>query len=328
MNALPAILLCAACGVGTFDDAPGGRDNLPTRAAGPYGKTEIDFDTPADEPYVLQDIATNMRDPSPLAREGGGFRIWFTRQQPDDRSAAIWYAELPDVHAVPDGPLELALEPSEPWEADFVGEPSVLDLGGGHLVLYYRGGREDAPAIGRADSGDDGQSWQKSSANPILEGATSPAGALLADSIALYFVDPAAPGIHVATSADGLAFERMQAPVIEPRPEVADAFDTRAVFDPYALVDATLDDSEPVHVGLFFTGTRPGGDPGTLLDAIGYAGSYDGVSFTRFFGADAVLEPGPPSDGGPGVIPVAAGGVLFFHELKQTRYRIGAALHP
>ena len=41
-----------------------------------------------------------------------------------------------------------------------------------------------------------------------------------------------------------------------------------------------------------------------------------------------MLEPGPPSDGGAGVISVAAGGVLFFHELKQTRYRIGAALHP
>ncbi len=329
MRALAGILfVCAACGVGPFDDAPGGRDNLPTRAAGPYGKTEIDFDTPADEPYVLEDISTSMLDPTPLAREDGGFRIWFTREQPDDGSAAIWYAELPDVHAVPDVPPQLALEPGEPWEANFVGEPSVVDLGGGHLALFYRGGPADAPAIGRADSSDDGQSWQKSSGNPILEAAASPAGALLTDSIAIYFVDPDAPGIHAATSRDGLTFERLPAPVIEPRPELQGAFDTRAVFDPYALVTPTLDEVEPVQVGLFFTGTRPGADPGTLLDAIGYAGSYDGISFTRFFGSDPVLDPGPPSEGGPGVIPVAAGGVLFFHELKQTRYRIGAALHP
>jgi len=327
MRALLAICLCAACGVGPFDDAPGGRDNLPTRAAGPYGKTEIDFDTPADEPYVLEDITVDLRDPAPLARDDGGFRIWFTRGDPDDGSAAIWYAELPDVRSVPDVPPQLALAASEPWEADFVGEPSVLDLGGGHLVLYYRGGPADAPSIGRADSMDDGASWQKSAQNPLLDGA-SPAGALLADGTALYFVDPAAPGIHAATSADGVAFDRLPEPVIEPRPELTDAFDTRAVFDPYALVTATLDDSEPVHVGLFFTGTRRGADPGTLLDAIGYAGSYDGITFTRFFGAEPVLEPGPPSEGGAGVISVAAGGVLFFHELKLTRYRIGAALHP
>ena len=71
-------LALAACGLGPFDDAPGGRDNLPTRAAGPYGKTEIDFATPADEPYVLFEVTANYRDPAPLARDDGGFRIWFT----------------------------------------------------------------------------------------------------------------------------------------------------------------------------------------------------------------------------------------------------------
>lgn len=316
-----------ACGLGPFDDAPGGRDNLPTRAAGPYGKTEIDFDTPADEPYVLADPTAHVRDPAPLARDGGGFRIWYTRGDPVDGSAEIWYAELPDVHAVPDVPPTRALAPGEEWEEGFVGEPTLVDLGGGHLVLYYRGGVE-LPAIGRADSTDDGASWQKHADNPLVAGATSPAAALLADATALYFVDPEAPGIHAATAADGVDFTRAPAPIIARRPGLEEAFDSRAVADPFALVTPTLDEAEPVHVGLFFAGTRPGGDPGQLIDSIGYAGSYDGLAFTRFFGPDPVLEAGPPSDSGPGVISVAAGGVLFFHELKQTRYRIGAALHP
>lgn len=319
--------LLAACGLGPFDDEPGGRDNLPTRAAGPYDKPEIDFATPADEPYVLADITGNLRDPSPLLRPDGGLRIWYTREDPDDDSAEIWYAELPDVHSVPDVPARFALAPDVAWEGDFVGEPSVLDLGGGRLVMYYRGGI-DAPAIGRADSSDDGASWQKHAGNPVLTGATDPAAALLADTTALYFVDPESPGIHAATAADGIAFARETAPVVVARPALADAFDTREVGEPFALVTATRDDAEPVHVGLFFTGTRPGGDPGTLITAIGYAASYDGRSFDRFFGVDPVLEGGPPSDGGAGVISVAAGGVLFFHELVQTRYRIGAALHP
>lgn len=327
MRLLLATLLCAACGVGPFDDEPGGRDNLPTRAAGPYAKTEIDFDTPADEPYVLADVTAHLRDPAPLARDGGGVRLWFTRESPDDGSGEIWYAELPGVHAVPDVPPRPALAASEPWEEDFVGEPTVIDLGGGHLVLYYRGGTS-APAIGRADSLDDGASWQKSAGNPLLTGARSPAAALLADATALYFVDPEAAGIQAALAGDGLAFARLPEPVIAPRPGLEDAFDALAVGDPFALVTATLDDTEPVHVGLFFTGTRPGGEPGSLVDAVGYAGSYDGVSFARFFGADAVLEAGPPSEGSPGVIRVAAGGVLFFHELRQNRFAVAAALHP
>ncbi len=326
-RAIGLLVIVTACGVGPFDDEPGGRDNLPTRAAGPYDKTEIDFDTPADEPYVIADIAANVRDPSPLARAGGGFRLWYTRQDPDDGSAEIWYAELPDVHSVPDVPARPALTADAAWEDGFVGEPSVVDLGGGHLVLYYRGGT-GAPAIGRADSSDDGASWQKQADNPVLEGAASPAAALLGDRTALYFVEPGAPGIRAASAADGVAFTREPEPIVEPRPGLEEAFDTLAVAEPFALVTATLDDQEPVHIGLFFTGTRPGGEPGTLNQAIGYAGSYDGLSFDRFFGADPVLEAGPPSDGGPGVISVAAGGVLFFHELKQTRYRIGASLHP
>jgi hypothetical protein len=327
MRTLGFLALVAACGVGPFDDEPGGRDNLPTRAAGPYDKTEIDFDTPADEPYVVADIAANVRDPSPLARSGGGFRLWYTREDPAEGSAEIWYAELPDVHSVPDVPARLALAADAAWEEGFVGEPSVVDLGGGHLVLYYRGGIA-APAVGRADSTDDGASWQKHAGNPLLDGALSPAAALLTDTTMLYFLDPDSPGIQLANAPDGVEFSRRPKPVIETRPGLPEAFDTLAVADPFALVTATLDADEPVHVGLFFTGTRPGADPGTLIDAIGYAGSYDGLSFDRFFGADPVLEAGPPSDGGAGVISVAAGGVLFFHELKQTRYRIGAALHP
>jgi hypothetical protein len=325
---LAPLALAAACGLGPFDDQPGGRDNLPTRAAGPYAKPEIDFATPADEPYVLYEVTANYLDPTPLARDGGGFRVWFTRGDPDDGSAEIWYAELPDVHALPDVAPRGAVAPDAGWEESFVGEPAVVDLGGGHLVLYYRGGTL-APAIGRADSVDNGGSWQKHPANPILEGATSPAAALLAGGeTALYFMSPDRPGIHAAIGDDGVAFNRLPDPIIEARPALEDAFDELAVADPFALVTDTLDEAEPVHVGLFFSGTRPGGEPGVLVDAIGYAGSYDGRAFTRFFGPDPVLEAGPPSEAGPGVISVAAGGVLFFHEPKQNRYRIGAAVHP
>jgi hypothetical protein len=324
--ALIPISLLTACGLGTFDDQPGGRDNLPTRAAGPYTKLEIDFDTPADEPFVLFEVTAHYRDPSPLARTGGGFRIWFARQDADSEESEIWYAELPDVHGVPDVPPRLAVAADQEWEAGHVREPSVLDLGGGHLVMYYRGGADD-PAIGRADSIDDGATWTKQAESPILDGAASPSAAALPGGHAVYFVSPGQPGIRVATG-DPLVAE--PEPIIAPRPDLAESFDALRVDEPYALVTRTLDATgvDQFHVGLFFVGTRRGPNEGELIDSIGYAGSYDGLSFDRFFGPDPVLDPGLPGEGAPGVIQVAAGGVLFFHESRQNRFRIGAAAHP
>ena len=45
-----AALLAGGCGLGIVDNTSGGGDNLPTLGAGPYGRLELDFATPADEP--------------------------------------------------------------------------------------------------------------------------------------------------------------------------------------------------------------------------------------------------------------------------------------
>jgi hypothetical protein len=329
--ALPgaALLLATACGLGPFEDAPGGRDNLPTRAAGPYQKLEIDFDTPADEPYVLYEGPAHYRDPAPLPRTGGGIRIWFTRQGIDSDEAAIWVAELPDIRELPDRAPAPALEADAAWEEGFVAEPSILDLGGGHLVLYYRGG-VSVPAIGRADSVDGGSTWDKHPQNPVLTGAAGPAAAALPGGIALYHTSPARPGIQLAQSEDGVAFDILTEPVVEPRPGVAGAFDPLEVADPFALTTEPIDHTgaAQIHVGLFFAGARPGEDPGETIHAIGYAGSHGGEVFERFLGNDPILAGGPPSERGPAVLLVPAGGILFFHEARLNRDRIAAAVHP
>ena len=324
-----AALLLAGCGLGPFDDAPGGRDNLPTRAAGPYRKLEIDFDTPADEPYVLYENPAHYRDPSPLARDDGGLRVWFTREVIDTGETSIWYAELPGLHELPDRAPAPALLADADWEEGLVAEPCVLDLGGGHLVLYYRGGVTE-PAIGRADSRDGGATWDKHPANPLLTAAAGPAAAVLPEGVVLYHTSPGRPGILRATSADGIQFERADGPVIEPRPGPGDAFDPLAVTDPFALATATLDTTgaEPVHVGLFFAGIRPDEEEGETVSAIGYAGSHDGAAFERFLGEGPILAVAPPSEGGPAVLLVPAGGILLFHEPRQNRFRIAAAVHP
>src|SRR5690606_34868560 len=202
--------------------------------------------------YVLYESAANYRDPAPLPRDGGGIRVWFTRQEPGSQEAEIWYAELPGILELPDRAPEPALVAADPWEEGAVAEPSILDLGGGHLVMYYRGGA-CAPAIGRADSLDGGSSWERHPQNPLLPDAASPAIARLpGGQLLLYHTVPGHRGIRVATSDDGVAFQQRGEPVVTPRPGLPEAFDPDALTDPFALVTPTRDDSgvDRVHVGL------------------------------------------------------------------------------
>jgi hypothetical protein len=323
-----AVLLAAGCGLGPLDDASGGKDHLPTRGAGPYAKTEIDFDTPADEPYILADTFAHVRDPAPLRRPDGGIRLWLTRQEVDREAAEIWYTELPSVHDLPDRAPAAVLTADAEWEVGVVAEPSLVDLGAGRLVLYYRGGAGDAPAIGRADSSDGGETFVKHPDNPILPGAAGPAAIAIGDRFVLYYTAPDQGGIFAADSEDGVRFEPRPAPVVVPRPALADAFDSLSVSEPFAVVSQTQGDN-PVHVGLFFTGARPGAPDGAEpVRSIGYAASYGGDDFDRFFGAKPILAGAPPSEAGPAVLLEPDGGTLFIHEVVPGRDRLAAAVHP
>lgn len=324
----------SACGVGPFTDEPGGAANLPTRAAGPYHPIPLDLATPADEPYLVSDRAAELGDPAPLALEGGGLRVWFTRTPTDGSPPAIWSADVPSVTDLPDRGPALALAADAAWEEGSVSQPSVIDLGGGHLALYYQGGTAD-PGIGRADSTDGGETWTKHPENPLIPGAEQPGAALLPDgSVVVYFaraVSPTATAIFVARSSDGVGFEVNAKPVVAPRPDTAGAFDSLAVGDPFALVTPTLDPGgeQPIQIGLFFTGTGPDpDDPGMPHTAIGYAGSYGGQAFDRFFGPDPVLDGGPTSTAAPAVLSTPVSGTMLFVEPKQGRLAIAVAVTP
>jgi hypothetical protein len=314
-------LSAGGCGLGIVDNPSGGDDNLPTQAAGPYGKPEVDFDTPADEPYVLAEAGAQLRDPDALPRDDGGVRLWFSRQA---ETLEIWYAELADTRELPDVAPARALAADADWEQGQVTAPSVVDLGDGHLVMFYEGG-DTAPAIGRADSTDDGTTWQKHAANPVLAGARRPGAALVDGAWLLYAVRDDEDGIWRASSSDdGASFTLDAGPALRPRPLLAEAFDGERVDDPEVVV--TVNDAGRAHLGLFFTGAaRDGAD---LVESIGYAGSFDGVAFERFGGAEAVLDQGSPGETAPTVIVRTTQGVMFYGEVKQGTSRIGVALHP
>jgi hypothetical protein len=323
--ALAVAAALAGCGLDPFGEASGGRDNLPTVGAGPWARFDPDDATPADEPWVLADAAAELYDPAVVRRADGGLRVWMTREPvgmpADDQE--IDYAELASVHAVPDAAPRLALAADQTWEEGRVLAPSVVDLGGGHLAMFYEGGVAD-PAIGRADSTDDGATWQKQ-ATPVLTGATSPSVAFVLGHYELYVARPGAPGIWRATGVagtDDLVLDA--APILEPRPGLAKAFDAADLSDPCIVVERET--TGTLHWGLYVVGyaTAPS-DAGSGTPSVGYAASFDGIGWQRFGAAKAQLS---PSETGPAVVLEPLSGVMLFADVKRGRRAIAAAHTP
>ncbi|HUH05363.1 MAG TPA: hypothetical protein VML75_25375 [Kofleriaceae bacterium] len=324
MRGLIALLLLplgGACGLGWFEEASGGGENLPTSASGPYGKPEVDFDTPADEPFVIDDRAASLVAPTVLPRDDGGFRFWFGREPNNTTGLSeIWRAELADVFDLPDVEPVASMAPDQAWEGTRVTRPAVVEGDPGQLVMYYEGGPEDAPAIGRAESFDGGATWQKHPGNPVLGQAGDPGAVVVDGQWMLYVVRTGMAGIYRGTSADGVAFSLDAEPVIRPR-ALAGAFDRAGVASPSVVAEITP--ANQLHFSMLFNGVSAADDV-----AIGYAGSFDGVRWERFNGLEPVLTPGSPTEHGPTGLVAGTRAYLFYNQLSGGRQRIGVALHP
>lgn len=314
-----ALLLVAlpACGLGWIDGVDDRTAGLPTSGAGPYRRLDVDDATPALEPVVISDRNANLEQPTALARDGGGFRVWFSRIPDADPTAAeIDYAEAPSPHDLVDvGPMRV-LAADQAWEAGGVASPSVI-ADGDELVMYYQAGGA-SPSIGVARS-PDGVTWTKASA-PVLADAFSPS-AVIVDGVTWLFAErPGLPGIWRAVDAGGGAFSFDAAPVVVPRPELAKAFDRTTVSDPFALAVPERDGSTRIH--LWFAGTTF--DP-AMAPAVGYAGSFDGITWLRFGGDKPMLAHDAT---GPTVVLETSHGLMLFAEVFRGHLAITAADHP
>jgi hypothetical protein len=315
MLRIVAPLLVAGCGLGWIDNVDDRTEGLPTAGAGPYARLEIDDTTPAGEPVVISDRDANLRDPSALARDDGGFRVWFTRVPDADPAATdIQYAEAPSPHDLVDVGPTVVLAADQAWEGAGVASPAVL-ADGDELVMYYQAGAPVSIGVARSP---DGITWTKTGSAPVLADAFAPSAVIVDGATWLFVERPGLPGIWRAVDS-GTGFVLDAAPVVVARPELAEAFDRNRVSDPFALA---VRQGDATRVHLWFVGVTfdPPDKP-----AVGYAASLDGVTWPRFGAGKPMLV---PEATGPTVVLEASGGLMLFTEVSRGHLAITAAEHP
>ena len=310
-------LLGSGCGLGWVDTEPDPAAGLPTSGAGPYGRLAIDDLTPALEPQLVVDRRADLSDPSVLAGDGDRVRVWMARRADGETATTIAYAEAPSARDLTDVGPSVVMTATEPWEGGSVGAPHVIETADG-LVMYYQGGTPTTGpfSIGVARSSD-GMTWQK--VGMVLADASAPSAVVVNGATWLFVTRPGVEGIWRAVDT-GAGFALDAAPVVTPRPGLANAFDTVSVGDPFAIATPTFDPAM-IRVGLWFTGLAAEPE----RPAVGYAASFDGVTWERFGAEKAQLL--PPATG-PTVLLGPSYGLMLFAELDRGHLTITAAEHP
>ncbi len=329
--------LVAGLGCGAGAEEGGGGYDLPSRLAGPYEKLPDDPDTSIDEPIVLEDPDGERAyyGPSALGPEDGSYTVYFTAED-GDGAATILRAEGVDLANEP-REVAVVLEADAAWEATRLAHPAVLmpGLDGAAYGLFYEAG---AGELGYADS-PDGRTFTRHADNPILSPIESEEGAWLGHptavwhegAVLLYYTAGPPGALFVArireSGGGAVSVERLDAspmaagrtPVLEANPlpdPLSELFDARAVGGSSIFISNEA--GRPVF-DLWYAGQRADGDW-----TIGFAGSYDGLQFTRFE-ENPVLKTGVPMETDPCVVPQSVSALMFYTHGEGIRRTIGAA---
>ena len=192
--------LMVAAGCGSTGDAGGGAANLPVSGAGPFRPLPPNQAIPITPPFVLLDPLADVDEPSVVA-DGDALALWVTAKR---KALAGTRIEHADAFHLTDGfgPLTMALDPDQGWEAGALSSPSVIwDQ---PWILFYGGGG----AIGWATAAD-GHTWVKAPgpalvANNAEEGTalSSPAAVRVGDRLRVYYLASGAVWAAEAPFAD------------------------------------------------------------------------------------------------------------------------------
>lgn len=273
LRALAAISVISGCA--TLAGEAGDLDAVrPNAAAGPFrALTRDELDT-TKPPAVLRQKAAEYGEAGVLALDATAFgstALYVAATLP--AGPGIYRFVAPDARSFlqPD-PATPVLAVSAAWEGGAVGGPNVVRRGD-EVWIYYSG----AGGIGLARS-PDGITFEKHD-GPVLdangasawEGGDAPASPafleLAADDLRLFY--EAGSRIGEARSSDGVVWERLGEPVLEPAPPAGDEepFDSVAVGDPEATLARSAEGRRIVRV--YYAGSDSQGG-----SSIGLAARY------------------------------------------------------
>jgi hypothetical protein len=281
----------------------------PNAGAGPFRVVTDDELGTATAPYVLRLKAPAYREPSALAQGAGT----------PGEVALYAVAEISGVHGIyrfvaPDGrsfgpaePSTAVIAPTEPWEGALLSDPEIVRIGGEIWIYYAAEG-----GIGLARSSD-GVTFEKLAA-PVLapasggwdDGATPSSPGHLELRPGEHRLFYAAMGaIGEARSPDGLAWERLSEPVLEPAPAAPDdpPFDEAAVGDPEPVLAESAEGRRIVRV--YYSGSSADGG-----GAIGLAARFGDSGPLERAALPALSTPRRPRD--PALLPLGEVSLLYF----------------
>ena len=315
-----ASVLCVSCGMGPFAGPGGGDENLPQSGAGPYLFAAPDFETPADEPYILAQPVVSLTDPAVRQREDGLYEVFFTRTDAD--VGEIWKATYAGFDELPVQPPVRVLSADREWEAGVVRSPALVESGS-ELLLYYEGG-VDSPSIGIARSTNDGLSFEKESDTPLVQDAKDPDVVISDGRWLLVYGDPAGEAIFLRTGSDERSFGEARL-LLSARLGLVGAFDSLGVSAPALRIRTSSAGRD--HFGLFYAGVGLTAE-GEALSNIGYQGSFDTYEWAPFLAGEPILAAGPAGAGGPAPLLSGTESLLFVHQVRQGRGRLAIAFGP
>lgn len=287
------IIVAFVAGCAVQSGPEGGAADLPTAGILPF--------TPAEGPEPIAGKGRSYTRPWALPLPGGGYRAWVAERDTGAGGVEhILVMDAPDAVTWSLDGARAALEPSAGWEAGSVRAPCVR-YDAGSWVMWYVGG--DGAGIGIAVS-QDGEKWTRGATDPVFlpqagwESAGAPnldAPSVVSDgkTYRMYYLAGGGAGVGVAESTDGISWERLRtAPLLAP---AGDPGDGTVPWDRDALtglsVNRELTQGGRVQFRLWYGGARRK-QSGDLEGAIGFAGSFDGLVFTRMEANPVVFQSG------------------------------------
>lgn len=287
---LPLCLAIVSCG--TIAEGDGGSSNLPSRLIIPFNKlAAAEGDEESTLPFVIAEQDVELDEPTAVVN-GSGVDIYL--QASTDETTVIQRASSPD--GISFGSIDTVFEPENAWEGTLVGSPTVIR--GNPHVLFYVGGAGDA--VGRATS-ENGSTWARQE-QPVFDPDESIESATVVRFDGAYLMyysvldedddgDLIPVRIELARSSDGLVWAGVgevfgsASGCTTPSGLDTSCWDGTYVSSPDARVVTSPAGREVVD--LWYTAGN-----GTNSN-IGFAGSFDGSTFSRFADNPVVADSTP-----------------------------------